>query len=504
MALVLLFHISKESDFMKQQNSMFVVAAAVVMAMTMALIGSGCKNDKNRMGPPGAGNMGGDFGGHYGDSGGGDDGKAQLLSHVDADLASAKGFLIAPAGAESSSSSGSSVRVSASEKVEESVKAADSLKSDASSDDQAVYLIDINGSSVEMTVAQSNNNKIRPLKIFNTKKYLIVNFDRWAAKRLAHGDLICSLVMMRKTDGAMFCADSELHCDQRWEKCDDDTVQTDASGDIIYTLQNGTVQKLDMRDPSNLSVSMVFQNGSEGWVSELAVNASGDALIAFSTNNGQRYMRAYNKQGGLNNLGYGWNFRTCLVAGQDADEDKFFYVDTGAGAVVQVDKSGSKFTQSVYYSYWAQNKSMGGFDCKAGSSSIARVKNHIYVRSTMFGILVDLINPNRVPKEISLPQITDLKKLKGAGTEVLLEGNNNKGDSVLLSFDSVGASFVTLVPAGEYVISAMGISSNGTVSFSGQRFSDGARVVAEIAPGSKEIRITSMDFGQVSQIIQIF
>ena len=390
----------------------------------------------------------------------------------------------------------SSARVTA--RVEESVK------SDGVNDDQSLYLIKGDNSSIPLEVAQSKDRKIRPLKLFNTKKYVIVNFDRWNSRRLMFGETNCTLVMMRKTDGAMFCAESDLHCDPRWDTCDDNTVQTDASGDLIYTIQNGTVQKLDMRDPRNLTVTNVIENGVDGGANELAVNASGDALVVFSSSNGKRYMRAYNSHGGMTNLGYGWSYQTCLVSGQDKDAERFYYVDSMLGAVVQVDRIDGKFSQSIYYNYLLNGDRYSGFDCRAGSARITRVTDHIYVRPNTPGILVDLINPDHQPKEIVLPEIQELKKMVGSNSEVLLSGVNERGDSLLLSFNSVTSEFATLVPAGMYSFTAIGLSPNGTASFSGQRFSDSARVVAEIASGSLKIKVTSFDFGQVSQIVQIF
>lgn len=257
----------------------------IIGAICIAAL-AGCHSNNN------TGDGGGGFGG--GGGGGGSGGVATLKPTIGLDLAHITGFAITGGVAarrvwpEQASDGGVTSMMSTLYAVDDQGNFIETTLTSFSSDGT----IDSDlGTSFDLSTT-TRMRSVTPTAIFNTPKHVVFQFHMQPLTIYVNGPAPlknCTAVIMRKTDGGLFCFDGNFP---------PEAVDSDGADQLF--LRQFSLARVDMSGATPQSTILV--DSMTGTVGEMVVNHDADALCDIGSGGAMSTLRVIKKNGGLQNI----------------------------------------------------------------------------------------------------------------------------------------------------------------------------------------------------------
>lgn len=368
-----------------------------------------------------------------------------------------------------------------------------------------LYAVEASGALVVTTVTETTtDNDIdagtecntsmtteRARNVIDTPKYVVIGYFPFQIGGGDAGMTTCGGVILRKSDGALFCI-PESPVD----------VKADASGDSLLVAssdQNGggsLLTRLNMAamPPTATSIvdaaQMIRFPLFDG-------NSDGDALVPFSMVGPPSALRIYKVNGGLQNV---------TAQGEECQWTQghdFFvaYHDMSPTNPLDV--------------YQLARQSDGSFmSTKVGSMTSPPFCRVALITPTQTyaynwggggapnNELVELIGGSSGTGHV-VPGVTKIVDAIGVGNSVFVQGTDASGNGIIVREDVPAFTATTLLPAGEFSLTAISVSKTGELTFAGLRNSDGTRVVGNVAAGASTYTILSSTAPMVTDLQRI-
>lgn len=322
------------------------------------------------------------------------------------------------------------------------------------------------------------STSVAPNAIYDTPKYVLFSF---ANLTIDNGN--CDYVILRKSDGALYClpvpsVNSIL----------DGNARVDSDGADRLFVNGGTgpgagLVRADMSGgaPQAMPVSDSADN--------FTVNHDADVLltIAFTTPKATRIVKS---NGGLQNLlADSSSLQWLDPAGHD-----FFYISSAVHrATRQADGS---YVDAV----------IGSLPPGQSAQRLALVTPTVAygyaLGPTPSNALVELSGPTfgATHAVTGLAAIVDAR---GAGSSIFVQGTDAAGNGGIVRVDVPAFMQTTILPPGDFTLTAISLSAAGELTFAGLRNSDGKHVVGNVAAGASTYTILSAAAPTVTTLTRI-
>jgi hypothetical protein len=331
----------------------------------------------------------------------------------------------------------------------------------------------------------------RATNVIDTSKYVVIDYFPFQLGGGDAGMTTCGGVILRKSDGALYCLpDSAMD------------VQADATGEGLLIAggmgdASTLLTRLDMAatPPTATPVIDATQNAR---FPLFDANSDGDALVPFSMTGPPTALRVYKVGGGLQNV---------LAMGEDCQwtqSHDFFYAyhDTTMTNppldVYQLARQGDgTFASSKVGSLTtlpfcriALDTATQTYAWNWGSGGAAQ-NEIVELRGGTAGT-VHLV-----------PGMTKIVDAIGSGNAIFVQGTDTAGNGIIVREDVPAFTPTTLLPAGDFSLTAISVSKTGELTFAGLRNSDAAHVVGNVAAGASTYTILSSTAPMVSELQRI-
>lgn len=355
------------------------------------------------------------------------------------------------------------------------------------------------------TVAVSGAGAQTFSSVYQTSKFvfLVPNFA------VTQDALSCTIVIIRKEDGALFCPPGKLSFHDGWSY--ERPVQEDGSGNRLAfrafdPAANSGTSRLYRLDFGSAAPTLTELWTEPGYPEKFAMNTAGDVIFQAAPNGG-RILRIVTIAGGITPSGAG-EYTGCYSRGPNGSgnlSDNFYYTDSGGsqdGYVRQAVKSGTGFTLSILYT--DANRSLGlPRDCESTFATSTRVYAASWDWNQGSGGIFEIVNPSHIPRKITVPGAYRIRRIRGNDTFLLLWTEDANGNGSIVKFTIATEAFTTLIATGTYIFGGMEFSDALGISFTAQRLSDGSHVLGEMLPGATDVTILSSTLPLISQLIRL-
>lgn len=314
----------------------------------------------------------------------------------------------------------------------------------------------------------------------------------------------CRFLVMTVVDGKLYCVtDFGIEYDSRYEK---EYLMASQSGDLVTVegWENGGWSKLfrmDFSTPGTMGITKIYDK--EGYPEQWSANNDGDVFVQYSER--ERKLRMLKANGAFDPLGPGEYVR-CLHAGKGLNGNAFFYLySNGQSNIVRkVAKDNSGVFQQIDF----KSANDLGFVFDGCESSLIEEDRHFYAMaqrdndgslgdptqawngSANVVELTTSSSPTAVKHAVSgLRYVRKILRAPGNSNKIILVGSNNLGSGVVIAYDTVAKTQVTLLRTGKFVISDAYLSGSAVI-FSGERQADSAVVSAKITDFAAEVEPT--------------
>jgi hypothetical protein len=350
---------------------------------------------------------------------------------------------------------------------------------------QTLYAIDDKGNLVVTTVTTFDPNMSttttsseQPLGMWNTTKYVLFAYS--GVMTAGPQGVQCPGVLLRKSDGALFCYTESLEASQA-------IVGDDGSGDILYVVTNAGLVRIDAADTPRATVLLDAMAAGEAPTS-LNVNLDADALAVVNRPM-MPGLRIYKQGGGLQNI---TTETTMCRWTQDHD---FFYAVTstavpgGGFQVVHLARqTDGSFTAMPLAPVGPETSGM--YPCHIALLTV----DHAYgywplVNAGTTNAIMELVGNAGAMHPV--PGVDIIIDAKGFGSSIFVEGKDSAGNGTIVRVDVPAFTATTLLPAGDFTLTAMSLSAAGEVTFAATRNADNAHVIGNVAAGASTYTIVS-------------
>ena len=416
-------------------------------------------------------------------------GPPQLKANLGIDLATVKGFVIAPV-ANPNPARGAGV-------ADPTIAQLFTLNADGSlTTVTVVTTIDGDG---EASSSSSSMNE-GPTAVFDTRNFVLIGFNH-----VEYQGSSCGMVAARKSDSALFCIPvlapngPETYLP---------TVDSDATGQYIAVLSRESLYVLDFASGSGPAQSTLIDNGTDGSASLFVMSSRGDVLATVRPQMmGSGFARIYRRSGGFSNHG---DATGSYTSGIGDDAANFYYVVNiaGGGAGYYLHKltfNGATYDDSVIFDDSAGI--VGLATLRSENASLVKSGGIIYQARIKGGsgagawnYFVELVNGG-TPVRHTATTITTIEKLHAFNSGLVIVGLDPIGNSMLVRWLPAGDSYTTVLAPGEYSISKTSVAAAGEITFAGRRLADNARIVGTIAAGTSTVTVVPQTF--VGDVIQV-
>jgi len=385
-----------------------------------------------------------------------------------------------------------------------SARLADGASVDAT---QQLYAIDDQGNLIITTLTTSpdgdagtTTTSAVPSAIFDTQKYTVFRFGNLHLDSSGDGQGIdCGAIIMRKTDGALYCYEGgwlDPGSGQRMGSFEH--VQSNAS-DLLFVdgapmtpYASTGVQRIDMAGNPPPTMSVLDTPAAD-----FDVNVDGDVLVSLDVNPGSstKGVRIYKQAGGLQNLFADHSWGQWLEPGGGHD---FFYlyVDPAMGGVYVVGKA-TRQPDGGYVTSVAGTVSMFNSGNPQATTRVEVVMTapgvaYLWRVSTM-PTIVDLIGATQGTDHFlgPLTGFATILNVRASANSLFVQGTDAAGNGGITRLDVPAFTATSILPAGQFSLTAISPSKTGDLSFAGLRNSDGKRVIGTVPAGSSTYTISS-------------
>jgi hypothetical protein len=332
----------------------------------------------------------------------------------------------------------------------------------------------------------------RATKVIDTPKYVVIDYFPFQVGGGDAGMTTCGGVILRKSDGALFClTDSAL--DVKADSTDNNLLVAGAISEtagMLLTRLNMALMPPTATPVIDATLNVHFPH--------FDANSDGDALVPFSMVGPPNALRVYKVAGGLQNI---------LAQGEEcqwAHDHDFFYA--------YHDMTLSNPPLDVYQ---LARQGDGSFMAsKVGSMTNLPFCQVALVTPTQTyafnwgsggapqNEIVELIGSSAGTAHL-VPGMNKIVDAIGVDNAIFVQGTDNAGNGIIVREDVPAFTATTLLPAGDFSLTAISVSKTGELTFAGLRNSDAARVVGNVAAGASTYTILSATAPMVSDLQRI-
>lgn len=362
---------------------------------------------------------------------------------------------------------------------------------------RTLYAIDDKGNLVVTTVTNfgtdmstSTTSSEVPLGVWNTTKYVLFAYS--GVMTAGSPPVVCPGVLLRKSDGALFCYRQSLEASQA-------IVHDGGAGDVVYVVTNAGLVRIDVADTPRVTTLLDSMTAGEA-PSTLSVNVDADAFAAVSRPM-MPGLRIYKQGGGLQNVG------TDTEECQWTQDHDFYYAVTSTavtGGGFQV----IQLARQTNGSFMAMPQTPVGPQTSGmyGCHIALLTPGHAYgwwplVNAGTTGSIMELVG--NAGAMHAVPGVASIVDAKGFGSSIFVWGRDAAGNGTVVRVDVPAFTATTLVPAGDFTLTAMSLSATGEVTFAATRNSDLAHVIGNVAAGASTYTIVSATAPMVTDLQRI-
>jgi hypothetical protein len=328
----------------------------------------------------------------------------------------------------------------------------------------------------------------QPTGFYDTKSFILISYEG-----VYKGSKRCSIVPVRKSDGALFCLD--LGISPKISDNYSENIQSNSSGTIIVINQDSGLSSLDLTDPNNPTVKEITSSKKGEYIYDFSVNSDGDVLVQVGISN-IRITKVFNKNSGFEPFSTE-HYTGCLINGVSGDESSFYFTEpTNYGNTVlqKIIKSNGKYIKETYSNANIFNTCI--------NNSIAKIKDKIYINSYA-GSFLEAVNPSKKPVKIK-SNFSKITKIIPDDNHLIILGINHLNSFGIERFNTTLNTFSQVLSPGEYTIASLSVSKSGVITFMGRRASDSARVLGTISKDSNKLTIVNQSLnGDISKIVSL-
>ena len=389
----------------------------------------------------------------------------------------------------------------------------DATDGGVSSDTATLYAIDDQGNLIVTSVTTfsgdgsfdggtfdlsmvTNSASEKPTAIYDTPKYVV--FGYFGLNVSVDGDggytnLSCGGVILRKSDGALFCLPTVNGNDLSMSR-----VETDGADGLFLTEVTGTPGAITRVDMSGATPSLttIVDSGA----SDFHVNSDGDTLVSLG-NSATKALRVVKQNGGLQNL----LADTSVVQWVAPSGHDFWYLGHSSG------------TTPAFPVSLATRQSDGSFVVGAQGTiaqplSSGTLNVALVTANVAYGFFGGQPSANNYLLELNgagqgtmhtVGALSAIVDARGQGNSIFVQGTDAAGNGGIVRVDLPGFTQTTILTPGDFTLSAIALSKTGELTFAGLRNSDGAHVVGNVAAGASTYTILSASAPVVTTLQRI-
>jgi hypothetical protein len=319
----------------------------------------------------------------------------------------------------------------------------------------------------------------------------------------------CYSVAINKTTGATQCMMTHTMIDAGTTL----TVQNDASGRYLFYLDYSA--NLWRYDTVTATPTLLMAN-----IEEFAVNSDGDVLAAgvvvqLGMGNTSQTMNVISAPGVNDTVTGPWIGTVSLAAsvttinGVAGSQHFFFTTSPGsaacAGNYCELIKTGTTFAlQQAPYTIPLCEANSG--TCGIGWALATMYLNQPTANQPNFYTnngQIDLVNGGTPANVITGTLPNTVLNIAGGGNYLATQAQASDGTLGLYRFNTGTAVFDTMMPAGQYQVTAYDVDNSGNVTVAGIRTSDNKNIVATIAVGSDTVNVVSSSLSSTASQIAV-
>jgi len=365
--------------------------------------------------------------------------------------------------------------------------------SDVSSTDSSQLYVVLSDNTLQQVSLADGSYEV--LGVVDTDTYTF-----FSVSGVTYNGTDCKLIPVRKSDGAMFCLDVNLHNNDN-NYFQNTSIQKVLSSDVFYVWTGNTcldsdssIIKLDLTDPNNATQSTPF-NLSDRGVRDFNINSSGDALV-WSDGSTDGYIQVFKAGGGIVNVQpyYNYSFAYLSSGAQGySHQDDFYLIISDLFFL-------PKTTNFVKETVVGQSVSLA---CGLRDAIKLLGKSFLLPGCTATAFYELAQDTGGVTVEHASAVITNVTGIYGVIDRIYVLGTDDFGNGGVVYYDINDDTWTTVLTPGDYTVSKMQVNASGDVLFYGVRNSDGATVMGKVfSSGSLTIISENTDMN-VQSIIRI-
>ena len=329
----------------------------------------------------------------------------------------------------------------------------------------------------------------KPAAVHDTPKYVLFGFFGLRVSVNGDGgyvDTDCSGVIMRKSDGALFCYASGLNS-AGFDDLSTDRVESNG-GDLLF-VEDGGMSRVDMSAATPQATKIV-----DSGVSDYTVNTDGDALASL-TDNTAKALRVIKANGGLQNL----LADKAIIQWLGPSGHDFYYVtyDQNSMPIWHV----SLATRQSDGSYVVSDQGMFSQPSQGLTLALATA-NNAYGTLGNSNLIMELLGANQGMTH-AVSALNGIVAALGVGSSIFVQGTDAAGNGGIVRVDVPAFTQTTILAPGDFTVSAISVSKTGELTFAGLRNSDGSHIVGNVAAGASTYTILSATAPMVTTLTRI-
>jgi hypothetical protein len=283
------------------------------------------------------------------------------------------------------------------------------------------------------------------------------------------------------------------------------TIQTDANGNIYYLDYNGSLIKLDISNPENIT-SVSYAASNRDRVGAFQITPDGHVVYRYGgVNNG---MRIRSNSGAIKNIPV-WD--TLYWIGLDG---KIYYHDAdygrGNACIKRVEIDNEEFIITNFADTDDERDETGwelrNYFMVPWMTYKLNMPDRIILVSTA-GQIVEVDNPEHKPVALA-NEINGYTSISGAGASdgyYYLAASNTSGEPSIYKIDPITNTALALLPVGTYEVYSLSVGKDDYVYFHAMKMANGADVIGEIdSNGIVTIVSENADSREIKSLVRLY
>lgn len=331
---------------------------------------------------------------------------------------------------------------------------------------------------ITLTAEQTESSQT----VFNTPNFLALQVSNVVD---ANGT-ICLSVIVAKATGQTYCLTDGISANTDFYK----SVQTDSTGTLMFYLD-------ESQNLVELNTTSWGQQTIAGGVHGFTIDANGDALVDIWTGDtvSTNLLYFYPIGGGSQLVSTKEVGSLATIDGPGAS-NTFYYASSPAdcgSAYCELVISGGTFAKQV--AGITIPICLSGEGCSFAWAGTTMVESTTPTQNLNWFFTstaqIDMVPSGTPANNITGATPTEIMSVAAATGAVMIHALSSTGLHGMYRYNTGTGIFDTVMTAGAYTVSSFDINSNGDVTISATRTSDGANVMATVASGTTTVNVVT-------------